>query len=73
MSAETWQLVVDAERFSVVAHAAGAYHLTWETGPNPGYGFSIATNDRSPLSRERLEEEARGFLRQVDAETGHIE
>ncbi|GAA3796132.1 hypothetical protein [Cellulomonas soli] len=73
MSGEMWRLDVDADRFSVVERAPGTYDLTWETGPNPGYGFTIATSDRNPLSRGRLEEEARGFLRQVDAETGYLE
>lgn len=73
MSSEAWQLVVDADRFSVVVPEQGVYHLTWETGPNPDYGFSISTSDSSPLSAERLEEEARGFLRQVDPRTGFIE
>lgn len=33
--------VIDDERFTAVAdpEQPGAWHLTWETSPNPAYGF----------------------------------
>jgi hypothetical protein len=41
--------------------------------PNPGYGFSSASSDGSAMSMGDFEEAIRGFLAQVDPETGYIE
>ena len=50
----------------------GVYDFTWLTGPNPGYGFTLGTSDHAPLPAEYLEDEARGFLAQIDPETGYL-
>lgn len=49
----------------------GTYDYTWVSGPNPGYGFSSASSDRSPAADH--ERAIRDFLAQIDPETGHIE
>ncbi|TDE90832.1 hypothetical protein EXU48_17140 [Occultella glacieicola] len=64
-------VTVDGERFEV-RRWAGTYHLTWLTGPNPGYGFSIGSNTGADLDARFLEAEIRGFLAQIDPETGHL-
>ncbi|MEV0357236.1 hypothetical protein AB0H71_14360 [Nocardia sp. NPDC050697] len=37
---ELCTLVVDGETFSVTVHPDGRCDYDWESGPNPGYGFS---------------------------------
>ncbi|WP_232848002.1 hypothetical protein [Occultella kanbiaonis] len=64
-------VVVDGERFEV-RRQAGTYHLTWLSGPNPGYGFSIGSNTVAVLEPRVLETEIRGFLGQIDPETGYL-
>ncbi|MBZ2199266.1 hypothetical protein KCQ71_24180 [Ruania sp. N2-46] len=64
-------VVVDGERFEV-RRQAGTHHLTWLTGPNPGYGFSIGSNTGAALEPAVLETEIREFLDQVDPETGYL-
>lgn len=68
----TWRLDVDGHGFEVGERAPGTYDLTWVTGPNDGYGFTIGTNDGSPVPRESLESAARDFLRDVDPVTGYL-
>lgn len=64
-------VVVDGERFEV-RRQAGTYHLTWLTGPNPGYGFSMGSNTGAVLEPACLETEIRGFLGQIDPATGYL-
>lgn len=66
---------VDGQQFDVTPHpgSPGQVDVVWVSGPNPGYGFSSATSDGSTHSRAHLEASIRGFLRQVDTETGYIE
>ncbi|MBD3008329.1 MULTISPECIES: hypothetical protein [unclassified Streptomyces] len=73
--ARRWELRVDGEGFEVGERAGepGTYDLTWLTGPNPGYGFTIGVHGADSLSTRELEEAARDFLAQVDPETGYIE
>lgn len=68
----TWHLDVDGHRFDVSERAPGTYDLTWITGPHTGYGFTIGSNDGSPIPADRLEAAARGFLRDVDPSTGYL-
>jgi hypothetical protein len=67
-------LAVDGEVFAVnSAGRPGAYHYTWQSGPNEGYGFSSALSILRPLSREEHRRSIRDFLDQVDPRTGYIE
>jgi hypothetical protein len=67
---------VDGEVFDVVVagpDSPGAYHYTWASGRNPGYGFTSARSDgRSPAMSEH-EESIRDFLSQIDPGTGYLE
>ncbi|WP_393053586.1 hypothetical protein [Streptomyces sp. LN549] len=67
-------LNVDGERFTVTRRAGsrGVYDFDWESGPNPGYGFTAAVHGAAAMRREELEDAARGFLKQVDPATGYI-
>jgi hypothetical protein len=69
------RLTVDGEVFDAQERPGepGAHDVAWLSGPNPGYGFSVARSDRAPLGRSVLEAEARGFLALVDPATGYIE
>lgn len=66
---------VDGEVFDVAAERdrPGQHHLTWVSGRNPGYGFSVGTSDGRALSSADLEAAIRDFLAQVDPETGYLE
>ncbi len=67
-------LEVDGEVFTVIsAGRSGAYHYTWQSGPNEGYGYSSALSILRPLSREEHRRSIRDFLDQVDPRTGYIE
>ncbi|MEE4493007.1 hypothetical protein [Streptomyces sp. BE230] len=67
-------LNVDGERFTVTRRGGspGVYDFDWESGPNPGYGFTAAVHGAVAMDRAGLEEAARGFLKQVDPRTGYI-
>jgi hypothetical protein len=67
------ELEVDGERFDVVERQPGVYDVGWSTGPNPGYGFTMASSTRTAIPVEQLEEAVRAFLRDVDPVTGYIE
>lgn len=66
---------VDGQLFDVRARQdrPGQYDFAWVSGPNPGYGFTSAPSDASPLSMGDLKGAIRRFLAQVDPETGYIE
>jgi len=66
---------VDGQLFDVLAHPdrPGQYHFEWVSGPNPGYGFTSASSDRSAMTMPDFDDAIRGFLAQVDPETGYIE
>ena len=67
------ELVVDGERFVVTrrAGASGTYDFDWTNHP-ASYGFSLSTDaDWSP-SRAELVEQIRGFLADIDPETGYL-
>lgn len=79
------ELEVDGERF-LVSVRGGTTEVTWLTGPNPGYGFSsslassgttqpdelAAVNARLRSDDERIRDELRSFLADVDPETGYL-
>jgi hypothetical protein len=72
-SPDRFQLTVDDEIFEVARDLSqpGAYHYTWLTGRNPGYGFGglepagVTTADHVASIRN--------FLAMVDPTTGYIE
>ncbi len=73
-SDSTITLEVDGEVFDVIpAGGPGAYHYTWKSGPNEGYGFSSALSIPRPLSREEHRQGIRNFLDMIDPRTGYIE
>jgi hypothetical protein len=69
------RVTVDGEVFDVTAQPdhPGHYHYEWISGPNPGYGFSMASSDERPSTMVDHEEAIRNFLSQMDPETGCIE
>ncbi|MEA2348692.1 MAG: hypothetical protein QOG62_2479 [Thermoleophilaceae bacterium] len=79
------RLAVDSEAFLVKQdlRQAGVYHYDWISGPNTGYGFMSGIAELDEFSgrishglqatfAEHVEA-IRGFLEQVDPETGYIE
>lgn len=66
---------VDGEVFEVSAsrNRPGQYHLAWVSGPNADYGFSVGTSDGLAISDAETTDAIRGFLAQVNPETGYIE
>ena len=69
------RLIVDGEQFDVREQAGlpGTYHFDWVSGPNPGYGFTSARSDGQSSTTAQLQDEIRGFLANVDPDTGFIE
>ncbi|MEU1123370.1 hypothetical protein ABZ371_07255 [Streptomyces sp. NPDC005899] len=69
-------LTVDGERFTVTrrrqAGSSVVYDFTWDSGPNPGYGFMAAVHGAAGLSEAELADAAREFLEQIDPATGHL-
>lgn len=53
------------------AHQPGAWHLTWESGPHEGYGFTVRRSDHT-WDTGALPDLARDFLSQIDPKTGHL-
>ena len=74
-SSKPGRLEVDGEVFHVTADPdqPGAHHYTWETGPNPGYGFSEFRSDHGENTTAEHQEAIRDFLAQIDPETGYID
>jgi hypothetical protein len=72
---EAVRLTIDGEAFEAGERLGepGVHDIAWLSGPNPGYGFSVARSERGSLSAAELEAEARGFLAQVDPATGLID
>lgn len=72
-----FQLTVDGQTFEVStpAKSPNQRNFDWLSGPNPGYGFSVATNvrDDNYWSTENLQRAIRDFLSMIDPETGYIE
>ncbi|MER6997701.1 hypothetical protein [Streptomyces sp. NPDC000410] len=67
-------VVVDGARFTVTERpgSPGVHDFVWQSGPNPGYGFTMAAHGAGPLGRADLEQAARDFLSQVDPATGYL-
>ncbi|GAB3778455.1 hypothetical protein [Nocardioides ungokensis] len=68
------RLTVDGEVFDVqTGETSGHYAYGWVSGRNPGYGFSSAVSDGSPLTDQQHVDAIRNFLAAVDPATGYIE
>ncbi|QFU92731.1 hypothetical protein [Amycolatopsis sp. YIM 10] len=67
-------LLVDGETFEVHhdPDQPGVHQLTWTTGPNAGYGFSIARSDHAEIGDAELIAQAREFLAGIDPATGFL-
>lgn len=67
-------LAVDAERFTAIADPdqPGAWHLRWDTGPNLGYGYMTRRSDHQCAEPADLIDGVRGFLAEIDPETGYL-
>ncbi len=63
-------LHVDGEVFALRSDTRGGTHYDWVSGPNPGYGFTMSPT--ADLPEEEHRENIRGFLAQIDPETGYI-
>jgi hypothetical protein len=68
------RLEVDGEVFTMVARPGhpGQYDYTWLSGRDPDYGFTSVRSDGEPSTAEHIEA-IRGFLAQIDPETGYID
>ena len=66
---------VDGELFviSIRPDRPGQYDFSWVSGPNPGYGFSSSTSEDGSLTDAQVRAAIRGFLAQIDPDTGYIE
>lgn len=51
----------------------GTYDIDWISGPNPGYGFTIGSNDGSPIAPQELRNEISSFLANIDPATGYLD
>ncbi|MFF3063819.1 hypothetical protein ACFVQ3_04600 [Oerskovia sp. NPDC057915] len=63
-SPQVWHLTVDGQEFTVTdrPHEPGSYDFSWQNGPIEGYGFSIGTSTREPLSEDVMRREITGFV-----------
>ncbi|MET4223949.1 hypothetical protein [Oerskovia enterophila] len=66
---QVWRMVVDRQVFTVEdrPHEPGSYDFRWENGPIEGYGFSIGTSTREPLSEDVLRRAIQGFVEGFEA------
>ena len=65
------RIVVDGETFTVSA-SESVTRFVWESGPHPGYGFSVSAGGRGVCDVDALERLARSFLAQIDPKTGYL-
>jgi hypothetical protein len=74
-SPDRLRLAVDGEIFDVAYDPAqpGAYHYSWVSGLNDGYGFSSRRSDHERSTIAEHEAHIRDFLSAVDPATGYIE
>lgn len=49
----------------------GSMHYDWESGPNEGYGFTVSGYGQEPSHEHHLAQ-IRGFLSEIDPETGYL-
>lgn len=75
VSADHLRLTVDSQVFDVTydPKQPGAYHYSWVSGLNDGYGFTSRRSDHQRSSVAEHENSIREFLSAVDPVTGYIE
>ncbi|RYU09859.1 hypothetical protein ETU37_18630 [Nocardioides iriomotensis] len=69
------RISVDGEDFDVTASEdhPGQHHLTWASGPNPGYGFTCRRSDGQFSTEAQLVEQIRDFLASINSTTGYLD
>jgi hypothetical protein len=74
MSNPIRRLEVDGEVFEVTTRLdlPGQVDLSWITGPNGGYGFS-SRRSSGVHSDAELRNQIRGFLANINPETGYLD
>jgi hypothetical protein len=68
---EPARFVVDGESFDVVRDGSST-HLTWVSGPNASYGFSVGGSGATRLSDAEIGSAIRSFLSEIDPRTGYL-
>ena len=68
------RLFVNGETFDVTASKdhPGQHHLTWASGPKPGYGFTCRRSDWQFSTEAQLVEQIRDFLANINPATGYL-
>lgn len=68
----TW--MVGGHRWTVTerSHEPGRYDITWVSGRDPGYGFTLGSSTRRPISDAVIRREIANFLAGIDPDTGHL-
>jgi hypothetical protein len=66
---------VGGETFDVTASKdhPGQHHLTWRSGPNPGYGFTSRRSDGQFATEAQLVRQIRDFLAHINPATGYLD
>jgi hypothetical protein len=65
------RVVVDGESFDV-DRDGGSIHLTWVSGRNANYGFSVGGSGSIGLTDEEVRSAIRAFLSEIDPRTGYL-
>lgn len=68
---EPVRFVVDGESFDVIRDG-NSTHLTWVSGPNVNYGFSIGGTGPMRLTDAEIRSAIAGFLSEIDPRTGYL-
>jgi len=66
-----FRITVDGETFDVDKQDS-SNHLSWISGPNAGYGFTIGRSDGAALTEDEACVEVRMFLAAIDPATGYL-
>ncbi|MBN9758759.1 hypothetical protein Ae406Ps2_2886c [Pseudonocardia sp. Ae406_Ps2] len=74
MSATSQTVTVDGQIFRVSWQLGthSRYDFRWLTGPHD-YGFTASYSSSEPMTPADVEDAIRGFLAQIDPETGFID
>lgn len=63
---------MDGETFTVERRGKGRFDYQWISGPNPGYGFAVASNAPTERDEAGHRQAIREFLAEIDPATGHL-